>query len=216
MIEAAARGSDPEREAFARHYLDVVRSYLMARWGGSSLRQSIDDAVQDVFVECFRHDGPLSRADRSRSGGFRPFLFGVVRNIARRIETRDFARVKATQSGVDLAAINCDDTQLSHVFDRAWASLLLEDAAMLQAERDAGKGEEAERRVELLCLRFEDGLPIREIAARWGEDPGRLHHQYAQAREEFKRALRDVVREHQGGGRENVEAECARLLAYFK
>ena len=72
MIEAAARGSQPDRETFAHHYLDVVRSYLIARWGGSPLRQSIDDAVQDVFVECFRDDGPLARA---------PKLGIVVHNI---------------------------------------------------------------------------------------------------------------------------------------
>jgi RNA polymerase sigma-70 factor (ECF subfamily) len=216
MIEAAAKGSQPEREAFARHYLDVVRSYLMARWGGSSLRQSIDDAVQDVFVECFRHDGPLARADRSRGGGFRPFLFGVVRNIARRIESRDFARVKAVQSGVDLAGINCDDTHLSHVFDRAWARSIMRQAADLQTERARQAGDAAMRRVELLRLRFREGLPIRKISRLWDEDASKLHHDYAQARREFKAALKQIVAFHYPGSPEVIERECANLLELVK
>lgn len=101
MIEAAAKGSQREREVFARHYLSVIRSYLTARWGDSALLQLIDDAVQEVFVECFRSDGPLARADRARAGGFRPFLFGVVRNVARRFENRHIATSKARQGDVD-------------------------------------------------------------------------------------------------------------------
>ena len=43
--------------------------------------------------------------------------------------------------------------------------------------------------MELLRLRFHEGLPIREIAARWKRDTAWVPHQYATAREEFKRAV---------------------------
>jgi RNA polymerase sigma-70 factor (ECF subfamily) len=214
LIHAAAEGDAAARAEFARRYEPVVRAYLAARWRTPAKAGNLDDAVQEVFVDCFREDGPLGRVDPDRPTGFRAFLYGVVRNVALRFEV-DYRREREVQAG-DLDAIESDEETLSRVFDRAWASLLLKDAAELQAERAREKGGEAERRVELLCLRFEDGLPIREIARRWEVDPGWLHHQYAQAREEFKRALRDVVRDQHGGDRGKVDAECARLLTFLR
>lgn len=54
-------------------------------------------------------------------------------------------------------------------------------------------GELAIRRVELLRLRFQEGMPIREIAAKWGIDVAKLHHEFATARDEFRYSLREVV-----------------------
>ena len=78
--------------------------------------------------------------------------------------------------------------------------------------RAARNGPEAVRRVELLRLRFEENLPIREIAARWAADPATLHHAYALARQEFKAALLAVVAFHQPGSPAELEAEAASLL----
>jgi len=86
VIQAAAAGNAEERGRFARHYERAIRAYLGARWRGSRLLPQVDDAVQEVFVECFKCGGVLDRADQKRSGGFRPFLYGVVRNVARRLE----------------------------------------------------------------------------------------------------------------------------------
>jgi RNA polymerase sigma-70 factor (ECF subfamily) len=88
VIRAAAAGSTADRDELARRYLGVVRAYLSARWRGSHLRHDLDDAVQEVFVECFRQGGVLEAAGAGRVPGFRAFLYGVVRNIARRFETR--------------------------------------------------------------------------------------------------------------------------------
>ena len=82
VIQAAAAGSATDRQAFARRYGPVVRAYLATRWRSSPCLHDLDDAVQEVFVECFKPDGVLDRADRDR--GFRPFLYGVVRNVALR------------------------------------------------------------------------------------------------------------------------------------
>src|SRR5262245_61258276 len=87
-IHAAAVGGAADREPFALRYGPVVRAYLAARWRGSPCLADLDDAVQEVFVECFRRGGALERVEPDRAGGFRPFLFGVVRNVALRLEAR--------------------------------------------------------------------------------------------------------------------------------
>jgi RNA polymerase sigma-70 factor (ECF subfamily) len=62
-------------------------------------------------------------------------------------------------------------------------------------------------------LRFHEGLPIRDIARRWGVKPAALHHEYARAREEFRAVLMQLVAFHHPGPPESVERECADLLA---
>jgi RNA polymerase sigma-70 factor (ECF subfamily) len=212
LIEAAAGGSGAEREEFARRYAPVLRAYLAARWQASPLREEIDDVVQDVFVECFRPHGLLERADAERPGGFRAFLYGVARNLARRREQR---RPREQPAPVDhsLEQIAQDESSLSHAFDRAWARAILREAARVQEDHARTRGEQALRRVELLRLRFHDGLPIRTIAERWGLDAAVMHHEYARARQEFRAALCEVVAFHHAGTPAEIEQECAELLA---
>jgi RNA polymerase sigma-70 factor (ECF subfamily) len=214
VIQAAAAGSAPSRDEFARRYGPVVRAFLAARWRSSPCAQDVDDAVQEVFVECFKHNGVLDRAERDRPGGFRAFLYGVVRNVALRLETQR-ARRREWQPPDDreLHRIADAEASLSRVFDRAWAKALLREAARLQCERAQGAGAAACRRVELLRLRFHDGLPIRAIAAQWQMDAPLLHREYARARQEFKEALRRVVAFHHPGSPEAIEQECANLVA---
>jgi RNA polymerase sigma-70 factor (ECF subfamily) len=207
VIRAAAGGDADARDLFARHYAPVVRSYLAARWRGSPLARELDDAVQEVFLACLRPEGVLDRADADR-GEFRAFLYGAARNIARRIE----ARPPRDQNGTDLDALAADEPSLSQAFDRAWAVSLLREAAERQLVVARRAGPAAERRVELLRLRFHEGLPIRDIAVRWDEDPARLHHEYAAARAEFRNALRAVVAFHQPGDVEAVDRACESLL----
>jgi len=64
----------------------------------------------------------------------------------------------------------------------------------------------------LLHLRFEENLPIRTIAERWGVAASGLHHAYALARQEFKAALLAVVAYHLPGSPTEVEQEAASLL----
>src|SRR5262245_8842034 len=88
VVRAAAAGSPADRDELGHRYLGVVRAYLGARWRGSALRPDLDDAVQEVFVECFRTGGALEAAGDGRVPSFRAFLYGVVRNVARRFEAR--------------------------------------------------------------------------------------------------------------------------------
>ncbi len=206
VIRAAAAGSPTDREELAHRYLGVVRAYLADRWRGSVLRDGLDDASQEVFVECFREGGAVEVAGAGRVPSFRAFLFGVIRNVARRFESRP---VRATGPLPDIAA---DEASQSRLFDRTWARALMAEAAQMQRELAAESGPEAIQRVELLRLRFEEKLPIRTIAERWDVDPGRLHHAYALARKEFRAALLEVVAFHQPGSPVELEQEAASLL----
>jgi RNA polymerase sigma-70 factor (ECF subfamily) len=211
VIQAAAAGSAAEREEFARRYDRVVRAYLAARWRNSPCLRELDDAVQEVFVECFKQGGMLQRAEQGRPGGFRAFLYGVVRNVALRAEAGR-ARLRPPAERVDLDRVEADEDSLSRAFDRAWAKALLREAGRRQEEVARGSGEAACRRVELLRLRFQEGLPIRAIAERWGQDAAVLHREYAKARQEFKVALREVVAFHHPGSPVQLEQTCAELL----
>jgi RNA polymerase sigma-70 factor (ECF subfamily) len=162
VIRAAAAGIPAHREELARRYLGVVRAYLAARWRGSGLRADLDDAVQEVFVECFRRGGALETAGAGRVPSFRPFLYGVVRNVARRFESRP------TPAAGLLPEVQADEPSLSRLFERTWAQGIMAEAAQRQRRRAGARGPEAARRVELLRLRFEEGLPLRTIAERWG------------------------------------------------
>src|SRR5262245_36513833 len=100
VIHGAAAGGAGDRDEFARRYLGVVRAYLAARWRSSACLGDLDDAAQEVFVECFKQGGVLERAERER--GFRPFLYGVVRNVAARFEKQRARQQQRQPAEVDL------------------------------------------------------------------------------------------------------------------
>jgi RNA polymerase sigma factor (sigma-70 family) len=212
VIQRAAEGSAADRDEFARRYAPVVRAYLGARWRGTPLAGEVEDGAQQVFLDCFKEDGALTRIDRGRGSGFRAYLYGVARNVALSME-RKRARSKERQADLDAHASN--DASCARVFDRAWASAVLRDAVEHHLALARAKGPEALRRHRLLLLRHGEDLPLREIAARWEVERELLYREYRKAREEFRRALVEVVRELQGGGRENVDQEVERLAALF-
>ena len=193
LIEQAAAGDLKARSEFASKYLPIVRSYLLARWRGKPILHEIEDAVQDVFVDCLRENGALVRAE-DRGEGFRGFLYGVTRNIAQRKEA-EYLGQHGRQKGADtlLGTFACNETSLTALFAREWAMTIMRDAMTAQAAHARAKGADAERRVELLQLHFHDDLPIREIAVRWQVDPAWLHHQHEQAKKEFQRAWCEVM-----------------------
>jgi DNA-directed RNA polymerase specialized sigma24 family protein len=211
LIHAAAGGDRAARDGFARLYEPIARIYLAARWRQSTCLATMDDAVQDVFVECFKSNGVLDKVVETHPDGFRAFFHGVLRNIARRHES---ARGVSQRFSDNLAA---DETSLSRAFDKAWARSLLKEAARVQAEDAHASGERAVKRVELLRLRFQEGLPIRDIAARWSENAAKLHHEFAIARDEFRAALRKVVAFHMpAAGQPQLETACRAVLELLK
>jgi RNA polymerase sigma-70 factor (ECF subfamily) len=213
VIRAAARAdAAPERAEFVRRYAEPIRAYLAARWRGHPrLRDEVDDATQEVFVECFRQGGALAKADEERAGGFRAFLYGVARHVALRAEGARPRDAQLPESG-GLDALPADEPTLSRAFDRAWAQALVRAAAHRMAEEAARGDAGARRRVELLRRRFSDGAPIRDVAREWGVDAGKLHHEYARARDEFRAALQAVVALECGGTAGEVARQCAQLV----
>ena len=131
--------------------------------------------------------------------------------VALRHEDRRRRRAREEQPPSSFE-IKADEPALSALFDRTWAQSVMGQAADRQSEYAAERGEAPQRRLELLALRFQDGLPIREIAIRWNVEPAHLHREYARARREFHEALIEVVAFHHPGAPEDVEAECERML----
>lgn len=207
LIRGAIEGDSHQREIFVRRYAPVVGAYLAARWRHSALRQEIADAVQDVMLECFREGGALGKVDDGAPGGFRAYFYGIVRNVARNIEGRWRSRNDREGQDFDREDPADGDDTPSRVFDRAWAASVLREAARLQEVRANADGADAARRVELLRLRFDAELPIREIARRWEVDAATLHHEYARARREYRDALRTVLLSQHRGSPESFAAE---------
>ena len=52
------------------------------------LKGQVDDAVQEVFLDCFRHGGVLAKAAARPLESFQAFLRGAVRKVALRTERR--------------------------------------------------------------------------------------------------------------------------------
>jgi RNA polymerase sigma factor (sigma-70 family) len=216
VIADAAAGDPAGRAAFAERYAAVVNSYLRARWRGGPLLSDVDDASQEVFLECLKERGALERARPGRPGGFRAFLYGVTRNVASRIEERRARRREERMStSMDQRADGLQEEDLAAAFDRAWATATVREAARRQEERARHLGADALRRVEILHLRFGSGLPVRAIAERLGCEPARIHKEYSQAREEFEESLREVVRFHDPAGDGGIDEECRRLIAHL-
>jgi len=212
MIARAAAGDRDARSRFGRTYLPVVKSFLRARWRATPLATELDDAVQEVFVECLRQNGVLSRADAER-GDLRGLLFGVARNVAARFEERARKRLGRDQAaGSVIDGIPAREPSLSILFDREWARTLMRLAGERMRGRAQNGSAGARLRIELLRLRFTEGLPIREIAAQWEVDPDAVHRAYAKAREEFKASLRRIVAEHTVRTEVDLDAEVNRVF----
>lgn len=211
LIRRAAVGDEGARSQFTHSYERLIRAYLTRRWADTALAADVDDACQEVLMECFDERGPLQRADAGRE--FRSYLLGIVRNVALRFERQRGRRRETAVGGESVfAALPTNDEQLSGYFDRQWAQGLVEEARRLvQAQADTGDPR-AKLHAELLELRFGNGLPIRDIAARWQMDPDAVHRAYAKARERFRTCLRQVVALHVQATEADLDAECARIV----
>ena len=212
MIRDAADGDQAGQAAFANQYLEAVQVYLRARWSRSPMIQFVDDAAQEVFVECFRENGPLNRVAKERTASFRAYLYGLVRNIAKRYESRRCEDANRRGESISKLEMAADEPTLSHVFDRAWARMIMKQAGERHRIVAHQSGDAAIRRVELLKLRFQQGLPIRHIADQWQVEPALLHREYAKAREEFRRALVYVVGLNRPGPTSEIDEEVKQLL----
>lgn len=193
LIHAVHGGDRAARSDFVERYLPAVQAYLKARWSKGPLGSECDDAAHEVFVRCFSDAGPLDRLPTVSKGGFRSFLFGVTRNVAREIENDRRRRPRA--EGGEAIDVAGENSRLSAVFDRQFARQVMREARARYQET-ASQGDEAARaRLEILALRFDQNMPIRDIAKARGEDAARIHKEYARARREFRESLLEIVGE---------------------
>lgn len=209
LIRAVNRGDPAARDDFAQRYAPTVHVYLAARWRKTALAPEAEDAKQEVLVRCFSESGPLDRLHPD-AGGFRGFLLGVCRNVAREFE-KDRGR-RAGQGGEFLEELPAQESRLSQVFDREFARQVMREARSRFKDQSLEGGSESSQRFELLTLRFEENLPIRSIAERWGRDPARVHKEYARARREFREVLLGVVAEQNPGRSAAAIEEAASQL----
>lgn len=214
LIEAVRRAEPSARELFAQRYLPVVRAYLESRWRSSRLRSEAEDAAQEVFARCFEQQGPMSRLKTDQPGGFRAYLYGLSRNVAREFERRG---KRPDSVELDELAEQEREKAPSQVFDKAFATQVMREARECFAARSRAEGGAAAQRLALLELRFDQGLPIRDIAKKWGADAARLHHDFARARKEFKQTLLEVVAEQQSNANpEQVERTARELVEMLR
>ena len=213
MIERAGAGDPADREEFARCYAPVVRSFFCARWKLPSDHQDVEDAVQEVFVRCFREEGPLTRADSSRPAGFRGYLYGVARNVAADAERRAASRREVTaDSEVRLRAIERSEAALSKVLDRAWASLMLEETARLLAERATSDRRAAAQTA--LRLRMHEGLKAAAVAERMSLDVKVVYELIREAKDQYRATFLEVMAAHHPElGEAELMARCRELAA---
>jgi RNA polymerase sigma-70 factor (ECF subfamily) len=217
LVLGAAAGRPLDREAFARRYGPVIRAYLAARWHLAFDHAAVADGTSDVFVECFKGGGALERVDPKNSGGFRAFLFGIVRNVALMSERKLARRRDAPHAmPLDMDAIADSEATLTRVFDRAWAEAVVSEARARMGER-AERSPAARRRFAALAMRFEQNMPPRDIAMATETPVERVYEILRQARDEFRATLLEVMAGyHPTCGEAEVEKLCVELLASLR
>jgi hypothetical protein len=204
LIHRAVEGNVDARDEFVRRYEPAARRYLGARWNGTPYIQQLEDAVQQVFLECFRDGSALPCVDGERR--FSGFLRGVVNRVAQEFETGK-ARLSNRQ------AVPVDEMSASRAFDRAYAKDEMRRAHELLMAHARENGERHVRRVDLLRLPVVDGTLIRNLAAQWGEEAKQVSWEYEKVRVEFKYALRAVLRLHEQCPENKIEEEMLHILA---
>ncbi len=215
MILGAAQGRAVDRDLFSRRYGPVIRTYLSARWRLDRDAPAVADATNDVFVDCFKENGALTRVDREFVGGFRAFLYGVVRNVALMAERRH-ARRRDAPGGFAVENIADSEASLSRVFDRAWAESVVQEARDKMGQR-ATRSETSARRYRALAMRFERGMPPREIAAELDVPVERIYEALREARVEFKAVLLEVMAGyHPRASEAELERHCVELLSALR
>ena len=213
-VVLGARAQDPSlRNEFGERYAPIVRAYFAAYWHLPADDPRVEDATQDVFLQCFRSGGVLDNVDPARKGGFRAYLFGVARNIGLSSD-RNEARRRSRTCNLDTTEIEEDssDSQPDAAFHQAWARHVADEAFQLMQTK-GGSG--AEARVAMLRLRYFGGLSPREIARRAGLPVEETYRLLYAARGQFRAALLDVVARYSPGTskRELVE-ECRDLFVF--
>ena len=147
----ATTGSDDFESLYRTHWMRLRR--LAEKTLGDT--PFAEDVAQDTFLVLLMH-GNTYRAE----GALGAWLAGIAKNVARTIRRRARHR-----SELSLAAASTRLSPDSAPDDRANASILV--ARLAEAVEALAPGQQ-----ELVRLRYEDGLSVREIAARLDRTEG--------------------------------------------
>ena len=117
------------------------------------------------------------------------------------------------RGGPELEDIETSEAALSQAYDKVWAELVTREAWVLMARRKAGHRRGGLHR-EVLTLRFAEGLPPREIAAKLGvADVKEVYRIVETGRQQFKTAMITVLAGyHPDANQSQLEEKSAELL----
>jgi len=175
--------------------------YALIRSSGSRSNEDAKDLTQDFFTRIVL-EGSLTERYTPDKGSFRAYLKTSVRNFLRN-EHRDAMRLKrgaplAFEIGdVDLLAVVPDAQALppDQAFDASWRSVVIGKAVQTLQERLAAQDKsvlfDVFRRYDL----EEDGAQAsyETIGRSLGIGADTVKNHLTRAREEFRKAVRDVV-----------------------
>lgn len=186
---AGANGDDARRE-FALRYECFARRVLAKRWRGTSFAMFFDDAVQEVFVECFKSHGVIEKADPTRNSSFRSLLFQVIIHVASRFE-HSGRNHRTLHIGQDLTEfLQVDDQSGYESVTREEVNELVREALRRMANHE---NDDIRRWATLLDRHACHDETIISMASHDTEVAAKLHREYAKAKKECRATLVDVV-----------------------
>lgn len=174
--ELVRRTRDGDREAFGTLVARYLRPALAVAWEYTLARDDAEDLVQDGFHRALR---ALDRFDPRRP--FRPWLFTIIRNVARNAAERN-ARWSAAAIPDELPSNDPDP---------------LDEAHRATLRDRIGTGLEMLPPMQRACFRLCDieGFDGHEVAEMLGLNSATVRTHRHRARQALREALRDVQEE---------------------
>jgi RNA polymerase sigma-70 factor (ECF subfamily) len=176
LVLRCQTGDEAAFTELVARYTPRLRIYLRQMLaGGAGGAHAADDALQDVWLDCFRSVGRLHDA-----GAFAAWLYRIARDRAYRVLRRRGAlKMSPMADATDVAAAADADADA--------AALEGEAAALLNASLDRLPHEQR----EVLLLRFVEEMSYEQIASSVGCTVGtvrsRLHYAKRALRREIER-----------------------------
>lgn len=187
----------------------MVRIELAAQLRRAVDDPDVEDAVQEVLLECLKAGGALERASEAKCTRFRAYLGGITRNVGLR-----HLRVRKNQPSAleETEFVSDSSPDVEANLNAAWSQAVLGEAMALLV-RESCLAETARLRLRVLQLRHQEGLKAAQVAEMLGISATRVHHLTSEAKNEYRLALLSVVSQQNPGlGRAEIEAECVALL----
>ena len=214
LVGLAGTDEDLAQREFALRYEKFVRRILAKRWLGTVFRTYFDDAIQEVFVECFKPNGVIEKANAQNGNSFRTYLFQVASHVAARFE-------RTHQRQQSIASTNDDHLDdLSSQAMSAYDLVTREEVADLVREAlhrmTHHYNPEVRKRGQLLDRHTCQGEKIIAIADGNPDLAEQLHRDHTKAKREWKSFLVEVVQsEYRVPGNE-AQVIVSELLGAFQ